>query len=247
MEPILIIQDINLLEQLKNRTIVVETENIEMIEPIKVAVETNNHLFCIKLHINQDITSIAFKEEWQNIPLVIYPAGLGIVRDLIALLPVLKKLNVKFFLDGAMPENYEAIQILSSLGIYSGVVINENVDWERLTDLMYYALCGKVPHAPIEPFQYVYDMYKRNTLVEYGTVFFDNPDRFIDFTTKCTKDTQSAQIKPWQKFFLEATPCAACAGWRICMGKHAALEDKSACQDFTIDLLNIIENRKFKK
>jgi len=162
MMPFLKIQDINLLTQLKNRRIIFETDNIEMIEAIRDIVSVNNFLFCIKLNIKQNITSLSFREKWKNIPLVIYPDGLGIVKDLKRILPVLKKMNVKFFLNCAKKQNYKAVQILSSLGIYSGIVIDENADWEKLTDLMYYALCGKVPHAPIEPFQFVYEMYQRN-------------------------------------------------------------------------------------
>jgi len=182
----------------------------------------------IRLHLKQNITSISFKEEWQNMPLVIHPKGLGKVRDLFGVLPAMKNLNVKFFLDGAKRESYEAVQILSSLGIYSGIVINENADWERLTDLMYYALCGKAPHAPIEPFQYVYDVYNRNRLVDYGIVYFDEP------------------LVAWQRFFYEPTPCAACAGWRICLGKYAALKDKSGCSAFSTELLNLIDSIKYK-
>ena len=240
---------------------VVEIDSIDKIEAVKNAVTADHPLYCIKLHINQNITSIAFKKEWEGVPLVIYPAGLGAVRDLTGLLPVLKTLNIKFFLDGAMAQSYEAVQILSSLGIYSGIVINENADWEKLTDLMYYALCDKVLHAPIEPFQYVYDMYRRNMLVDYGMVYFDNPEVFEMvsgdvFTTKGTKEAQSTQETEhvnsspahssthWQKFFYESTPCAACAAWRICLGKYAALKDKSKCAAFTTNLLQLIENLK---
>lgn len=273
MEHILIIQNINLLAQLKNKSIVVETNTIEMIEQIKNAVQTNNSLFCIKLNINRAITSIPLKEEWQEIPLVIYPQSLGLVRDLVALLPVLKKLNVKFFLDGAIERNYEAVQILSSFGIYSGMVITKYAYWEKLTDLMYYAICSKIAHAPIEPFQYVYDMYERNTLVDYGTVYFNNPTKFLyignDGRVAFSKQHLEGRkfflnnvneinelednkdylqyIKSWQKFFYEPTQCAACAAWRICLGKYADLEDKIGCQNFTTDLFNIIDNNKFKK
>ena len=221
----------------------------------------------MKLHIKQEITKIAFKEEWQNMSLVIYPAGLGMVRDLIGLLPLIKRLNLKFFLDGAKKENYDAVQILSSLGIYSGILINENADWEKLTDLMYYALCGRVAHAPIEPFQYVFDTYQHNRLVDYGVVYLEKED----LTTRGTifspfgggrgrfnrnllplpppkGEMEGAQfLKAWQRFFLEPTPCAACAGWRICMGKYAGLVDKTGCRNFTMELLTTIENIKFKK
>jgi hypothetical protein len=258
MEPIVVIKDVNFLAELKNKTIVVETEDITQIEQIKNAVEADNHLFCIKLMVNQNITSLVYKGEWEKIPLVVYTehgkrntehgkrntvngtrntanstrntehGDLGAVRDLIGWLPLLKKLNIKFFLDGGKEQNYEAVQILSSLGIYSGIVINEDADWEKLTDLMYYALCGKVPHAPIEPFQFVYDRYERNILVDYGRVFFN--------------DAKNS----WQRFFYEPTACAACAGWRICLGKYATLKDKSGCQHFTNEWLNLIENLKFK-
>jgi len=189
-----------------------------------------------KLYIKQDITKITFKEEWKDKSVVIYPDGLGKVRDLIPLLPLIKRLNVKFFLDCAKKENYDAVQILSSLGIYSGIVIDENADWERLTDLMYYALCGKVAHAPIEPFQYVYDMFDRNKLVDYGVVFNEE----VVFSTEGAKNT--VLHRGWQRLFYERTDCAACEGWRICLGKYAALEDKSGCQSFMAEFLQLIES-----
>jgi hypothetical protein len=205
----------------------------------------------IKLRIKQNITSISYKEEWENMRLVIYPAGLGKVRDLIGLLPVIKKLNLKFFLDGAKKESYEAVQILSSLGIYSGIVINENADWERLTDLMYYALCGKVPHAPIEPFQFVYEVYERCFLVNYEVVYeAKNEERQKENSPpifwRGGREADGVVKEGWQRFFYEPTECAACEGWRICLGKYAQLKDKSGCKNFTIEWLNVIEGSKFK-
>jgi hypothetical protein len=66
MPPILIIQNLNMLSQLKNERIIVETGNIERIELINDTVSVNNHLFCIKLCVNQNITSISFKEDSQH-------------------------------------------------------------------------------------------------------------------------------------------------------------------------------------
>jgi len=200
-----------------------------------------------KLTINKKITEIDFQEEWRELNLVIYAEGLGKVRDLVGLLPVIKRLNLKFFLDGAKKENYEAVQILSSLSVYSGIVINEKADWEKLTDLMYYALCGRVPHAPIEPFQYVYDMYQRYILVDYGVLYSVNLSALSDSVLKNQhKDTKNTEKhrENWQRFFYEPTPCAACAGWRICLGKYEFLKDKTGCQQFTTEWLNLIENLK---
>jgi len=200
----------------------------------------------VKLVMKQEITTISFKEEWQDSSVVIYPSGLGKVRDLLPLLPIIKRLNIKFFLDSALEYSYEAVQILSSLGVYSGIVINERANWERLTDLMYYALCGKVAHAPIEPFQYVYDMYKPNVLVDYGVVF-ENCEICETNNTESAENHRESQSKAWQRFFYEPTACAACAGWRICMGKYADMKDKTNCQNFTIELLNLIESIKYKE
>ena len=122
-------------------------------------------------------------------------------------------------------------------------MINEKADWERLTDLMYYALCGKAPHSPIEPFQYVYDMYDRNRLVDYGRVFFDEP---VCFSTEIQRGDTEFHRENWQRFFYEPTPCAACEGWRICMGKYENLKDKSGCRKFTTEWLNVIEELKMK-
>ena len=244
MEQILIIQDVEQLVSLKGRIIVVETSRVNDITTIAKAAQKNNYLFCIKLHINQEITSIPFVQEWRKIPLVFYPSGLGEVRDLIRLLPILKKLNITFFLDCRKSKHYEDVQTLSSLGIRSGIIIDKTADWEKLTDLMYFALCGKIPHARIEPFQYLYDIYDRNTFMNYGAVFFEDPMVFRYFTTRDTKGAQGAPRKSWNDFFYETRSCASCAGWRICLGKYAGLEDKTGCKDFTVKLLNLIEGLK---
>jgi len=251
MNPILIIRNLNLLAQLKGERIVVETDNIELIKEIKDAVLVHNFLFCIIVRAEQMITKIAFKKEWKNIPLVIYPNGLGAIDDLIAGLPLIKKLNVKFFLNGAKKENCKAVQTLSSLGIYSGIVIDENADWEKLTGLMNYTLCEKVMHAPIEPFQFVYEMYNRNVLVDYGRVFFDDSEQFVGvdeafFCTEKHRGVTEKHRENRQRFFYEPTTCAACEGWRICLGKYAALEDKSGCQKFMANLLIVVENLRFE-
>ena len=237
------------------KKLVVETDGIEKLMAIEAAVRDRTPLYCVKLTVNRDITSLTFREEWQTIPLVVYPSGLGAVKDLIGLLPLLKKLNVKFFFDGEKPESYEAVQILSSLGIYSGIVINEKAIWEKLTDVMYYALYGRVPHAPIEPFRYVYDMYAPKKLVDYGTVYLHNPILFEivsaeTYLTHPLVSSSTCSLVPsstrWQKFFHQATPCAACEGWRICLGKYANMKDKTKCSNFTTSFLQIIETLKYK-
>jgi radical SAM protein with 4Fe4S-binding SPASM domain len=270
MEHILIISNNNLLPRLKGKSIVMETDNFEIITQIKNDVLINNNLygynlFCIIIHSTQDIASIEFKEEWENIPIVVYASELGKVRDLINKLPLIEKLNIKFFLHPETEQNYSGIQILSSLGIYSGIVINENADWEKLEDLMYYALLGRATHAPIEPFQYVYDLYVDNAMVDYGTVYFNNPSRFLYVDesgkiafSKNDLQTQSfflndiselanleknvlykQKIKTWQSFFYEPTQCASCAAWRICLGKFVSLEEKQ-CQSFIEEWLDIL-------
>lgn len=272
MEHILIISNNNLLPRLKGKSIVMETDNFENITQIKNDILINNNLFCIIIHSTQDIASIEFKEEWENIPIVVYASELGKVRDLINKLPLIEKLNIKFFLRPEIEQNYSAIQILSSLGIYSGIVINENADWEKLKDLMYYSLFGRIMHAPIEPFQYVYDLYVDNAMVDYSTVFFDNPNKFlhVDENGKMAFSKQDLQAqnfflndineltdleknvvykqktKAWQSFFYEPTQCASCAAWRICLGKFASLKEKS-CQSFIeewLDALRLIKTKK---
>ena len=211
------------------------------------------------LHISKNITELSFQEEWETAPHIIYPDGLGAVRDLMSLLPEIKRLNLKFFFDSTKPESYESVQILSSLGVYSGIVIHEGADWERLTDLMYYALCGRAPHAPVEPFQYVYDMYQRNLLVDYGKVFREKGEgrkekeegAKAESTKGRRREGAKAEgeegAKQWQRFFYERSECAACEGWRICLGKYASLKDKTPCQTFMIELLEVIESLRFKK
>ena len=185
MEHILVIQNNNLLSRFKNKSIIVEVDDFENLEQIKNDVQINNNLHCIVVHSTHDIASIEFNEEWKDIPIVVYATELGKVRDLISKLPLIQKLNIKFFLHPEFEQNYSAIQILSSLGVSSGIVINENADWEKLKKMMYYSLFGKVSHAPIEPFQYVHDLYDvfelymRDAVIDYDSVYFNNPSKYL--------------------------------------------------------------------
>jgi hypothetical protein len=240
MKPILIIQEIDHLKELKNRTLVVEIDAVEKIEPMFRAVTVDNHLLCINVHINQDITAISFQKEWRSIPLVFFLSGLGSIRELIFQYPILKKLNIKFFFESKKKQNYEAVQTLSSLGIGSGIIISEDADWNKLCDLMYFALCSKHPHAPIEPFQFLYDLYDKNSFLDYGIVFFNNRSLFKNMNLKRKFE------KSWNQFDYTTETCSSCAGWRICLGKFAGMKDKTGCSDFTVKLLNLIESMKFK-
>jgi len=87
--------------------------------------------------------------------------------------------------------------------------------------------------------------------VDYGRVYFEGCEvrgEGCEVRDKgCEVSGERCEVsgrRDWQRFFYEPTDCAACEGWRICMGKYAALEDKSGCQSFMVEFLNTIENLK---
>ena len=268
--------DLNLLNRLQGRTLVIrleESDNIPEVMQYSRTLQINLH--CLWVNTEIPITSVLFHELWQDIPLAWYASSLGRLRDLVKQLPMLKKLNIRIYLPTTIRENYAAVRILSSLGINAALVLNgRGQDWEMIGDLMTYALFGLGPHAPIEPFHYIASHYAPNQRTDFSVVYFNDPSRYLhvdvqgriamsqedllagnfiaqDINTlgapeQCCGYIQG--LEGWRSFFLEPAGCAYCPGWRVCLGKYAKFkENNPGCVDFFVELMDSVEQYRSQK
>jgi len=255
-----------LIDKLRQRAIVIRTNDCNLIRPILHTVNKSNKLHAIKIETDTPASKIPFDDDWKRIPIALYTSRLGSFKAFVHKLALLRQLNIKIFLSSGEEENYLNLCILSSLRIACGVYFSEPpVNWERMNDLMHYAVYSRTIHAPIEPFYYVVSNFEGEKQVDYASVYFDNPLRYIHINEKeqiaaTSKDLEACSylaegvssidsletstqyrkyINNWQDFFIERRACSFCPAWRICMGKfREEAEQNEGCRVFFRDLMD---------
>lgn len=262
--------DENLIRRLSGRALVVRTTDYELIPHIDRFVNEHNKLHCIWIVDKRRIlTSVPFAEKWLNIPIHLYLSKPGSLRSMLGKLTLLRQLSTRIFLPAEKQKNLTEVMILASLGIDCGVFWDdegkEDIDWEALNDLLHYAIYTQTKHAAIEPFHYVASNYNPGEPTDFGSVYFDNPRRYLHvdheenialshkdliekkFITKGIGDIDNItgnqmymdSQTQWQDFFLKNTICASCPAWRVCLGKFSSTYDQNpGCKNFFSDLMD---------
>lgn len=233
-----------LISGLGNQALVVHTENIEESSSIASCVNRTAKLHAISLECDMPLSALPLNDAWRTIPLAMYLPSLGSFEIVFDRLTFLRESKARIFLDAGKSDNLRDVQILSSLGVWTGVYFGAGaIDWDRLNSLMHYAIYGKAGHAPIEPFHYISANYNPEEMTDLRNVYFADPRRFLycDAEGHVAVNRQEAKLgnficnaaeidrinenpayqerlSDWRRFFLEQTTCAACVGWRICLG-----------------------------
>ena len=215
------------------------------------------------------LSALEYSESWGATPVLVSSPSMGSFKEILGKLDVLSKLNVRLLLPASNPESYVSLQILSSLGVGCGIRFDgAAVHWEQLNDLLHYAMYTKIPHGPIEPFDYVASRYASEGIVDFGDVYYENPLRFahVDRLGRVALSVEDASQEvfvgqgaaaleqlaahphyqsketSWHQHFLERTDCSYCPAWRVCLGKFAGLADKNTtCRPAFAELLSACE------
>ncbi len=258
--------DKKLILKLKTHKLIITTNNINDIQKINIIANQENKLCCIKLIHNKPLSSIDFNKNWKNIPIALYLNELGSFKEFIQKLPLIKKCNLKIFLSADNINNFLSLKILSSLNVNCGLFFTGNkIEWEYVNDLMYYYVYSKCLHAKIEPFDFVVSNYDPIDTINFSTVYFDDPKKFlhidpdenialshidlkngnfiaagIDSIITITDNKKYKNyLVNWQNFFIKRSECAYCLSWRICLGKFTSLCKKNdQCKNFFSDFMD---------
>lgn len=249
--------NIKIISKLRNQKLIINTDSYEKIPDIINDTSKNNILICINIKTNQTLSSILIQEKFKPIPIALQVNEIGDFKNIIINHNLLRDSNLKIFLTSENDENLVNVQILSTLGIYTGIFFNnkEKTDWEKVNELMniYIYSLLLLAHAPIEPFTYLTENYHPEKYLFFNTPYFENPKKYLfiddDFniglTQKDLKEkkfitsgysklhmiTENLQyqqgINNWHHHFLENTNCSSCAAWRICQGCFNEVCDKN--------------------
>jgi hypothetical protein len=262
--------DGELLGRLRERTFVLTTSDPSDIDRIAsdMARDEHLHVHAISLQWDRPFADLDYRESWRALALAIYVPEMGPFKRFVSKLPALRRSQTRIFQPADRWQNLLDVQIRASLGVWAGLRLEPTVcDWNRLNDLMHYAVYSVVNHAPIEPFYYLANAYKPEELTDYASVYFDSPNRFLhigregdvaltredlaagrfvpkgclDIDEIAKNDQYRARLESWRLFFLDMNACASCPGWRICLGKFRSLPEHKACAAFFSDLMEAVE------
>lgn len=220
---------------------------VHQFEDIRPAYEAvSRNVFCIWLdNTLLSLSDIPFDESFEGIPIVLHLYNVGSIYVTLSRLDILKRLGIRVFLSSSSRENFSSLKILSSLGIDCGLLIDsERVDDEAFVDLASYYYLSQVPHATIEPFDYIWRNLHQEKNLDFSTVYFENPEKYIyvnealdaafseedllkgsfignlnemekvDFQTMVSKKMTS-----YYSHFLQLDDCSKCPNFKICNKK----------------------------
>lgn len=254
----------------EEKTFVIRSDDPNEIASIPQAVrDSNNTLHSVFLTLDTPLSRISSFEEWKGIPLSLQVPEIGDFLEFAKRLHIVQGLNLRVFLPLEKEENYLSLRILSSLCIRTTIVFGgRDIDWETLSDLVTYALLGKVPHAGIEPFHHIAETYAADRRTEIGTVYFDDPSRYLHlddrgnvsltsgdlsagrFIAESISDLPDLENCPaylerldtWKDSLLQGADCACCEGWRICLGRFSSRRNHSpGCKRFFTEFIELVE------
>jgi hypothetical protein len=235
---------------------------------------SGNSLICVIVDSALPLEGIEFCEEQKTIPLAVMAPFMGKFRNMANRLEMLRDFDLRVYLPCGAAENITALKILSSVGISCCAVMGYGrTDWEALTDLMTYALLERVPHASIEPFEYIASNYDPIACLGWGRVCFDDPAHFLHLDAKGRAALSYSELRKkkfiaqsiaevgdpaqfpavrerlqeWRGLFAENHICASCNGWKICMGRFSERASKdSGCSAFFREMIEVTRQYRAK-
>jgi hypothetical protein len=216
------------------------------------------------------LETIDINPEWGNTPIILYINRLGQFRNIYEKVELLKHLNVLVIFMGTEYQACKDAQILSSLGIHSGIEFTpKSTLSDPVLDLMTYAFYSTMPHAEIEPFSTIEKYYDGESYVSPALAQFINPVRYIHIDKDLNLAFSDTNLKKgiylpekypyikseefvelarkeylkWQDWFVDSHECTFCPAFRVCMGYFFNTENKTngRCKEVMTELLESIE------
>lgn len=261
--------DETVLQGFTGRAVALRVHGCKGIAPgLDLVRQSGNRLFCLIVESDRPLAEMEFADRHQDIPLAVTAPALGRFSDLAPRLNRLRLLNLRVYLPCERPDNLTGLRLLASLGIAGAADFRDGrVDWESLADLATYAVLERAPHAAIEPFAFLAANYPGSRWLDWGRIFFDDPRHFLHLDAEGRVALSRAELaenrfaasslnevgdpaefpplrdrlRAWQRFFLDRHACAACAGWRLCLGKFS--RDRAAypgCAEFFTEIIELI-------
>lgn len=241
-----------LIKAIKDCRIVVKTDSLEQIECKYAEAQRNNSVvaMCVQLPYTS-ISQIDFKEEWTQIPLIIYAFNIGNYDLFFSKICMYRSLNVRIFLSSEADTVFTDLKILASLGIDCGLYMECDIKMndDSFLDLASYYFISPVAHATIEPFEFILRHLSDEKNEGFESVFFENPLQFVKVVSVEDLDQMdleeekilSTKMDVYYKHFMDLDDCSKCPAFKICDRKMANKLDD--CQNTMNEVFEYAELR----
>lgn len=241
-----------LLQSLKDRHIIVKTDTLEQIESQYSESQRNNIVMAMWVSLPfTSISNIEFKQEWAQIPIIIYAYNIGNYGLLFSKVDIIRSLNIRLYLSNESETVFTDLKIMSSLGVNCGLYMKQGIKMndDSFLDLASYYFMSPVAHATIEPFAFIL----RHLTVEknegFENVYFQNSLYFanVNSNTDLEKldldddERFSVKLQDYYKHFIELDACSKCVAFKICNRKMMSQLDN--CQTTMAEVYEYAELR----
>lgn len=259
-------------DKLKGHALVIYAKELNDISRIIKEVQAPSIIHAIVYeNYSSSLASIEIDLSWKTTPIILKIGRLGQFRDIAHKIDLLKSLNVMVVLPANSAQCFKDSQLLSSLGIHSGVDFSRGCqDWDSFKDLVAYAFYGRMPHAEIEPFSSMATNYCGMNYVTPAIISFYNPEKYIhidpngnlafsreqlykgDFFSSGWELLPNISTHPeikkeshkWQQLFIDNNSCTFCPAFRVCSAYFVNQNEDNNCRAGMLDLLEAIEYKK---
>jgi hypothetical protein len=252
MKNVIVSYDPELLKVLRDHRIVLQVDSLDAIEHQYRDALQNNEVIAVVANLPYtSVSQIGFANSWEDIPLIIKAYNIGDYCLLLQKADIIKRLNIRLLLSSLSDTIYTDLKILASVGIDCGIVFEEGVllDDNKLLDLASYYYMSPVPHATIEPFEFILRHANNEEYESFRSVYFDNPSLYTRISTiddiESIEDSDDKtfqdKLHDYYNHFLCLDNCSKCPAFRIC--DHNMESKLSSCQCTMNEIFEYAENR----
>lgn len=174
--------DKDTISLLSDESIIVRIEDFQSLTQIRDFVCQHNSLFAIWMNFSySSLSQIQFDETWKEIPIILNVYNIGDANVIFNIITLLRCFNIRIFFPASNEENVLSCKLLSSLGVNCALTFprNEIVSDESLLDLASWFYMSPVPHASIEPFDYIWRNLNQERNIDFSTVYLENPYKYL--------------------------------------------------------------------
>lgn len=224
---IVINYDERLLNIFKDERLIIKTNSLNDIQQLyKNALRVNEVVAIVVDLPYSSISQIEFKDEWEQIPLIIKAYNIGDYNILFARINMLKHLNIRIYLSSKSETVFTDLKILASIGIDCGISLEKDyiIDDEKFLDLASYYYMSPASHATIEPFEFIVRHVTDECNNNFNYIYFSDPIYYKEIsileevTSELLKHDNNLDVKmeEYYSHFLKLDNCSKCPAFKIC-------------------------------
>lgn len=249
MKTVLLKYDLELLKSLKNRQIVVYTDTLDSLEHQYAEAKRNNRVTAFVATLPySSVSQIEFKEEWAEIPLIIFAYNIGDYNQFFVKVDTIRRLDARIYLSSTSLTVFTDLKIMSSMGVDCGILFDADVKIEddKLLDLASYYYMSPAPHATIEPFEFILRHLRDESNESFDSIYFKNPLRYANAGTESDienfEDNFDLRLHNYYTHFMQLDDCSKCPAFKICNRKMSDI--LSSCSEIMNEIYEYAEIRQ---